>query len=774
MQVTVNNITTQVEVQAGYELYEIHVEDYSAESAKNSAIAAAVSASNALNSANVASTQAGVAATQAGIATTQAGIATTQASNALSSANAAAASASNALNSANAAAASADSAAQVGTSTLLTGFAAGTNTAIAATDSILAAFNKTQGQINARVSGTGTSGQVSFWNGTTTQTGSNNLFWDNVNNRLGIGTNAPTSNLQISGADATLNVNAFNVAGVARITTNASYLIGPSNEIATLGGVTGNQFGIFRSDLVFGVSGYYGIRFYANGLEQGRVFQTGNWLFQNGGTFTDAGFRLDVNGTARVQGALTVTGSTTASGAVARGANYTPTLVAAANNDILVGLDIAPTFTNGAFTGVSNFGLRLNSNLKLSSNAFLGTGFNTARTTLISTDSTTNAAFFDLYSPLGDGNKGLGFALHAKGLPSTGVTNSEIFEFKYDNVGRAFLLNSIAFSGGTVLPIGIYTGDNTSQLRLFTSGNIGINTTTDAGFRLDVNGTARVQGDATFSTKIAVGASSPTTAIINARQVADSYATNIVDLSASSGGFLRISISGDRPRVQTPNSFDFDSEIRFLSNRRIIAANTVLATSNNILALSVIENNDVTGTRVPHITIGGTASNTFNGGFLGLGYTGTSRVGFTNNIITRQDGQSTTLGLVGTRFNQTIFAPANNSFMAAFLLQPTFNDNTFIGHTKIAFGISNNVGHSIYQSGASSVNYFEGAVSIGVINPNASAQLQVDSTTRGFLPPRMTTAQRDLIATPAAGLIVYNTSTNKHQGYNGTTWNDLY
>jgi hypothetical protein len=40
---------------------------------------------------------------------------------------------------------------------------------------------------------------------------------------------------------------------------------------------------------------------------------------------------------------------------------------------------------------------------------------------------------------------------------------------------------------------------------------------------------------------------------------------------------------------------------------------------------------------------------------------------------------------------------------------------------------------------------------------DASAQLQVDSTTRGFLPPRMTNAQRTAIATPAVGLMVYCT-----------------
>jgi len=76
------------------------------------------------------------------------------------------------------------------------------------------------------------------------------------------------------------------------------------------------------------------------------------------GTTSESTYLLDVNGTARVSGALTVTGSTTAASAIARGANYTPTLVASANNDVTVGLDVTPTFTNGAFTGVTNIGLR--------------------------------------------------------------------------------------------------------------------------------------------------------------------------------------------------------------------------------------------------------------------------------------------------------------------------------------------------------------------------------------------------------------------------------
>jgi len=56
--------------------------------------------------------------------------------------------------------------------------------------------------------------------------------------------------------------------------------------------------------------------------------------------------------------------------------------------------------------------------------------------------------------------------------------------------------------------------------------------------------------------------------------------------------------------------------------------------------------------------------------------------------------------------------------------------------------------------------------------PDTSAMLDISSTTRGFLIPRMTKAQRNAIALPANGLMVYQTgpdSTGFHY-YNGTQW----
>ncbi|NJO48246.1 MAG: hypothetical protein HC840_00860 [Leptolyngbyaceae cyanobacterium RM2_2_4] len=63
-----------------------------------------------------------------------------------------------------------------------------------------------------------------------------------------------------------------------------------------------------------------------------------------------------------------------------------------------------------------------------------------------------------------------------------------------------------------------------------------------------------------------------------------------------------------------------------------------------------------------------------------------------------------------------------------------------------------------------------GSMAIGAAATATSVKLQVDSTDSGFLPPRMTQAQRDAIATPATGLVVYNTTNNSVDFYNGTTW----
>ena len=56
---------------------------------------------------------------------------------------------------------------------------------------------------------------------------------------------------------------------------------------------------------------------------------------------------------------------------------------------------------------------------------------------------------------------------------------------------------------------------------------------------------------------------------------------------------------------------------------------------------------------------------------------------------------------------------------------------------------------------------------------NASAVFEANSTTKGALLPRMTTTERNAISSPATGLEIYNTTTNRKEVYNGTFWQGI-
>jgi hypothetical protein len=64
-------------------------------------------------------------------------------------------------------------------------------------------------------------------------------------------------------------------------------------------------------------------------------------------------------------------------------------------------------------------------------------------------------------------------------------------------------------------------------------------------------------------------------------------------------------------------------------------------------------------------------------------------------------------------------------------------------------------------------------IGIGTNTPNGSAALDVNSTSKGLLIPRMTSAQRGAIASPATGLMVYDITTNSFWYYNGSGWTNL-
>jgi len=77
---------------------------------------------------------------------------------------------------------------------------------------------------------------------------------------------------------------------------------------------------------------------------------------------------------------------------------------------------------------------------------------------------------------------------------------------------------------------------------------------------------------------------------------------------------------------------------------------------------------------------------------------------------------------------------------------------------------------SLTVSGTTTLATAGGSVGIGTASPLASAILDITSTSKGFLAPRMTEAQRNAISSPAAGLLIYNTDDNEYNVYNGSSW----
>jgi hypothetical protein len=67
----------------------------------------------------------------------------------------------------------------------------------------------------------------------------------------------------------------------------------------------------------------------------------------------------------------------------------------------------------------------------------------------------------------------------------------------------------------------------------------------------------------------------------------------------------------------------------------------------------------------------------------------------------------------------------------------------------------------------------EGRAGIGTTAPAAAALLELASTSHGFLPPRLSSEQRDAIPAPPEGLLVYNRTTRRLNLYDGEAWREI-
>jgi hypothetical protein len=206
------------------------------------------------------------------------------------------------------------------------------------------------------------------------------------------------------------------------------------------------------------------------------------------------------------------------------------------------------------------------------------------------------------------------------------------------------------------------------------------------------------------------------------------------------------------------------------------AAGSLKNNGSGVLSFSAIDlaTSDITGT----LAVG-------NGG---TGVTALSDVLGTTNQVSVSGGTSRVIGGdVTLSLPQDIHTAASPTFAGATLygdsVQPQINLE-WDGANPSVFYINNlgtNSGATIGSSASQPIQFRTnniprlaiqgtGEVLVGATTEDGSAKLQVDSTTQGFLPPRMDGTDRDAISSPAAGLVIYNTSTNQLNIYNGTSW----
>jgi hypothetical protein len=290
-----------------------------------------------------------------------------------------------------------------------------------------------------------------------------------------------------------------------------------------------------------------------------------------------------------------------------------------------------------------------------------------------------------------------------------------------------------------------------------TNNRLGVGGTPGA-FTLDVNGTARVQGALTGTSTLTLGQTGTNGEVILNRTTTGTTAGGIRAIPSGTeiGGATYL----DKALFGNGSGIDFFTWTGVASNTN--QRMKIFATSGNVLiqnggtftdagfkldvngtarfnvgaSQNIVLGKNITYPTVPSISMNGSLSDTLMAGFFAddLNF----YINSPNRIIIRGSGTAN-----------------NSSFVFS---------NGALGQGYGAYGTNPSTSNGIF---------ILDKLGVGTNAPAASAKAQIDSTTQGFLPPRMTTTQRNAIASPAAGLIVYDTTLNLPHFFNGTIWVSL-
>ena len=398
-------------------------------------------------------------------------------------------------------------------------------------------------------------------------------------------------------------------------------------------------------------------------------------------------------------------------------------------------------------------------------NPVTGTGTTNYVPKFTGTSTIGNSQIFDNGTNVGIG-KSPSFKLDISGpaaITPTTANNSYLF-FQQASQNLAVFGSDSAIYGGSPGDFGLFvyggknfdiSAGNAKILQVNGNGNVGIGTTSPTS-KLHIVGTQLTTSSALLATssgRVGIGTTTPLEKLVISNSSAEGIEV-VPGLTTNQSLLQSYNRSTSAYNTMVTRASDYNLQIGALSAMLINSNNeTLLNTTTDAgdYKLQVSGNTYVTGTTVLAAT----------GGSVGVGNTdpkvrldvnGTTRVTSATSVIS--SGEGLEMGYASGQAEVLVY------------------DRTGFSYKDYRLRASN---IKIYGGGGAGGIDVNSSAQVGInqSSPNASAQLDVTSTTRGFLPPRMTTTQRDAISSPAAGLVIYNTTTSKLQVYT-TAWTDLH
>jgi hypothetical protein len=301
------------------------------------------------------------------------------------------------------------------------------------------------------------------------------------------------------------------------------------------------------------------------------------------------------------------------------------------------------------------------------------------------------------------------------------------------------------------------------------TGNVGINTITPSQ-KLHVVGSLRIESGGIYDGTNSIGTSGQ---VLSSTGTATAWVTPSGGSPAGTTGAVQFNNAGAFG-ADSANFFwdDTNNRLGIGTNAPAYPFEVTQSVSGNLFAK--LQNTNAAGFGI--LLYGGSGTSTYTMQFADYNGSGGGRIYPDGIFIGAQSAPTARLQIQGSGSTSatTSLLVQNSAGTSALTVRDDLSvavNGAFTVANGLAgidillcnlFNTRNNAFNALgFNNSTGNANFWQ-FVSIGSsVGPVASAALDINSTTRGLLPPRMTTAEKNAIATPAAGLMVYDTTLNK-------------